>query len=117
MIEKRLSIRNKTLYSGVIALNQRYSTMNCMVKNFTAHGAKLSIGNAMTLPEAFDLAIGHKRRSYQARVIWRGIDELGVRFLDQEPMIHAPLDAARELRAVKADNAALRRRIAKLTSD
>lgn len=115
MIEKRQSIRNKTLYSGVIALNQRYSTMNCVVRNFSTQGAKLSIDNAMTLPEAFDVAIRHKQRSYQARVIWRGLDEVGVKFVDQEPIIKAPIDAGRELRAVKADNAALRRRIAQLT--
>lgn len=117
MIEKRISIRNRTLYNGVIALNQRYSTMNCVVRNFSIQGAKLSIDNASAVPEAFDLAIRHKQRSYQAQVIWRGLDELGVKFVDQQPTIRAPLDAARELRAVKADNAALRRRIAKLTSD
>jgi len=115
MIENRRNIRSRTLYKGVIAFNRRRSTMNCVIRNLSTEGAKLAVSSAVTVPESFELAITHKQRSYEARVIWRGRDEVGVEFIDQQGSIAAPLDLTRELHALKLDNAALRRRVAQLS--
>lgn len=115
MVENRRSVRNRTLYKGVIAFNQRSSTMNCVIKNLSADGAKLAVGGIVGVPGTFELTVPHKQRSYEARVIWRHQDEIGVAFADQLGTVEAPLDVSHELHALKAHNAALRRRVAQLT--
>ena len=115
MVENRRSVRTRTLYKGVIAFNNRSSTMNCVIKNLSAQGAKLVLGSPIGVPATFELAVAHKQRSYEARVVWRSGDEIGVVFADEQGTVEASPDATRELEALKAHNAALRRRVAELS--
>jgi integrase len=78
MAERRKSVRSRTYLGGVIAFNKRRSTMNCFVRNISAAGARVALGNAAVIPDQFDLAIAQKERSYRARMVWRGANEAGV---------------------------------------
>jgi hypothetical protein len=73
--------------------------------------------NTATVPDEFDLTIARKERSFRARMIWRRGDEAGLRFLElAQPAAPIPLDWARRLRDCEADKAALRRRVAELST-
>ena len=72
MLERRKIDRSRTYFGGLVAYNRRRSTLDCLVRNFSADGAKLAFSNMGTLPDKFDLMIGRKERSYRARVAWRG---------------------------------------------
>jgi len=117
MAEKRKSARSRTFFGGVIAFNQRKSTMNCHVRNFSQSGAKVVFTNPTSVPDEFDLKIKHKELSFRARMVWRGANEAGVAFLseDQQDNTPVPLEWAKRLRDCEAERAALRRRIAQLT--
>ncbi|HYC16837.1 MAG TPA: PilZ domain-containing protein [Pseudolabrys sp.] len=117
MAEKRKSERSRTFFGAVIAFNQRKSTMNCNVRNFSPAGARVAFANTATVPDQFDLTIGHKARSFRARMVWRGVDEAGVAFLSEYEQDNRPVPSefARRLRESEAEKAALRRRIAQLT--
>jgi len=117
MQERRKLARSRTFLGGVIAFDHRSSTMDCIVRNVSLVGAKISFTNTLTVPDRFDLTIKQKARAFLARVVWRKVDEAGVVFLNENVEgTPIPLDWARRLRDCQADNAALRRRVAQLSS-
>jgi len=116
MVEKRKASRSRTLLGGVIAFNNRASTMDCQVRNLSAGGAKVTFSNTAVVPDQFDLKIARKARSFRARMIWRAPNEAGVAFLSEYNQdVPVPLEWAKRLRDREAENAALRKRIAQLS--
>jgi len=53
-----------------------------MVRNQSDFGAKLPMDQAFALPMSFRLAIAVDERVRTVRVVWRGLDEIDVRFED-----------------------------------
>jgi hypothetical protein len=116
MIERRKSLRSRTYLGGTIAFNRRKSTMDCRVRNFSPDGAKVAFSNAASMPDQFDLSIGHTERSFRARMVWRGANEAGVAFVSEyEQAVPVPPEWAKRLRESEAEKAALRRRVSQLT--
>ena len=116
MVEKRKATRSRTLLGGVIAFNNRASTMDCQVRNFSAGGAKVIFTNTAVVPDQFDLQIARKERSFRARMVWRAPNEAGVAFLNEyNNDVPVPLELARQLRECEAEKAALRKRVAQLS--
>ena len=83
MIERRKSTRSRTFFAGTIAFNKRKSTMDCHVRNVSAGGAKVAFTNTAVIPDQFDLTIARKDRSFSARMVWRGVNEAGVVFVNE----------------------------------
>jgi hypothetical protein len=118
MQERRKRARSRTFLGGVIAFNHRKSTMDCLVRNISDVGAKISFTNTATVPDEFDLTIKQKGRSLFARIVWRHADEAGVIFLNENVAgAPIPLDWARRLRDCEAAKAALTRRVAELSTE
>jgi hypothetical protein len=118
MVERRKSMRARTLLGGVIAFNDRASSMDCQVRNLSTAGAKVTFTNTAVVPDQFDLMIARKDRSFRARMIWRAPNEAGVAFLSEyDQQVPVPLALAKRLRDCEAEKATLRRRIAELTEN
>ena len=116
MVEKRKTVRARTLLGGVIAFNNRASTMDCQVRNLSSVGAKVTFTNTAVVPDQFDLMIARKERSFRARMVWRASNEAGIAFVSEyNQQAPVPLDWARRLRDCEAEKTALQRRIAELT--
>lgn len=117
MQERRKSARSRTYFGGVVAFNRRRSTLDCLVRNFSPEGAKLTFSNMAVLPDMFDLMIERKEHSFRARVAWQGSNEIGVAFLPDdvgaEPI---PLQWAKRLRDCEVEKDALRRRVDQLST-
>lgn len=114
-MERRRHPRGKTLYGGIVAFNSRCSTVDCVVRNFSAAGAKIVLATPVLLPHAFDLTIARKEASYRARLVWRNSLEIGMRFVADSESNVLSLDVARKVKTQKAQIETLRRRIAELT--
>ena len=82
MTERRKTIRNRTFLGGVVAFNKGRSAIDCLVRNFSADGAKVVFADAALLPDAFDLEVPRKERTFRARMVWRRENEIGVAFAD-----------------------------------
>jgi hypothetical protein len=117
MLERRKFDRSRTYFGGLVAYNRRRSTLDCLVRNFSADGAKLAFSNMGALPDKFDLMIGRKERSYRARVAWQGTNEVGVAFLPDDDAEPIPLEWAKRLRDCEVEKAALQRRVDQLSTD
>ncbi len=117
MLDRRKADRARTFFGGVIAFNQRASTMGCVVRNLSPQGAMVTFDSTASVPDKFDLTIERKQRSFWSRVVWRRIDAAGVAFLTEyagaEPI---PLEWAKRLRDCEAEKATLKRRVEQLSS-
>lgn len=87
--------------------------MDCLVRNISPDGAKLTFTNAAAVPDEFDLTLSEKHRCYHVRAIWRSPDTVGVEFLKQHVQpTPTSVDWARRLHACENENAQLRKRLA-----
>jgi len=119
MEERRKTVRQRSYLGGQIAFNNRCSTMDCTVRNMSAGGARVAFPDTVVLPQDLDLAIRQKGLNARARVVWRSATEMGVSFLavSREAAGEViPLDLARRLRTLESEKAALKRRVATLST-
>jgi hypothetical protein len=114
-MERRRCPRSKSFYGGVIAFNARQSTMDCVVRDFSAAGAKIAMSGTALLPDEFDLSIARKEASFRARLVWRDKLEAGVQFTANDGSRVVSLDVARKLQKRKAEIERLRRRVSELS--
>lgn len=85
MSERRREMRRRTYLAGQLAFNDRYSTMDCLVRNLSQDGAKLTFAHPPMIPSEFDLTVVKKGDSRRARVVWQVDLEAGVAFLGTDP--------------------------------
>jgi hypothetical protein len=80
MRDRRQTVRDKVIFDGVAETGQRGTTINCVVRNFSDHGACIELDPATRLPAQVNLAVARKGRSYLAQIIWRQADKVGLAF-------------------------------------
>ena len=117
MIERRKTPRSRVIYGGVIAYDQRQSTMNCVIRNFSDDGAKVEFENPALLPEQIDLLIAKKGRAFAAQIMWRRTADAGVAFRSTGTNDPIPLEWARRLRASESERRRLQGKLAQLLSE
>lgn len=77
-VERRASQRRRVLKGATLSFNSGYSAFECVVRNRSENGAKLSLAETFALPSTFRLAIAGEGGAHMARIIWRKPDEMGV---------------------------------------
>ncbi len=83
MVEARRSERVRSFLRARILFNNGASTIECMIKNISTHGAKIEIAHSLSVPTEFDLEVPQRGRTYRAKMMWRAADSIGVEFADQ----------------------------------
>ena len=116
MLDRRQSPREKVLYGGVAQVNERGSTMDCVVRNISEGGACVEFDQAARLPEEMNLTIARKGRSFLARIIWRQANRVGLAF--RTMLTDAPSsDLDERLRRSQIKQRQLKRRIKELIGE
>jgi hypothetical protein len=116
MLDRRQSPRDKVLYGGVAQVNERGSTMDCVVRNISEGGACVEFDQAARLPEEMNLTIARKGRSFLARIIWRQANRVGLAF--RTMFTDAPAnDLDERLRRSQIKQRQLKRRIKELIGE
>ena len=77
---RRAEPRAHTLKRGLIVFHDGYSVFDCTVSDLSSHGAKLLFGEAVGVPNHFNLAIRPSRDRRPCTVRWRNETALGVSF-------------------------------------
>jgi hypothetical protein len=77
----RSSRRARSIFGARIVFNNRCSTVECTVRDFSAQGARLLISSHVTIPDEFVLEIPKKGREYRSRLVWRMPSAVGIRFI------------------------------------
>ena len=83
MSEKRSRERNRVYKAGKIIFNDRYSVVDCAIKDISATGAKLKLSTPMLLPETFELRFVGEQRTIKAKCRWTRGNMIGVEFLER----------------------------------
>ncbi|NEU13349.1 PilZ domain-containing protein [Methylobacterium sp. BTF04] len=118
MSENRKETRQRTFLKGRILFNKGASSMDCLVRDLSGAGARLALTETSTLPDAFDLYIPQKDKTYRSALIWRRDDAVGITFVDEAAPVPIPVAAA--LQATPDDSAAmliLMRRVSELEAE
>jgi two-component system, OmpR family, response regulator len=79
--ELRGSARSRAVLRGRIVFNNRFSTMDCVVRDISPTGARLQLAGGEVLPPVFELSLPLRSRHHQAEIVWRRGKECGVRFI------------------------------------
>ena len=81
MAEKRSDPRMRRLKEGRIVFNGKNSVMNCVVRDASGGGARITVGEPHLMPPEFDLVVpgAVTRRAYR---VWVRNSELGLKFVD-----------------------------------
>ncbi len=98
MTQKRKVERQPSYLGGKITFNQNLWSEDCIVRNASRTGAKLTVKDPSKLPDHFNLSIPSKGKTYRARIKWREADQIGVEFELGEPAPVIELASARHLR-------------------
>jgi hypothetical protein len=80
MSERRSGSRQKSFLQGRIFFNNRRTSVDCLIRDFSEHGARLKFSGMTATPDVVELYIPNKDESYRAKVQWRNADEIGVGF-------------------------------------
>ncbi|MDF2118658.1 PilZ domain-containing protein [Roseiarcaceae bacterium H3SJ34-1] len=115
MAEARRAMRVRSMLGAQIVFNNKLSSIECHVRNVSPRGAKLIVGELLSLPQEFELNVPAKGKTYQAHVCWRRGDEVGVEFaLDKAQARSYPSDADERIRELESENELLRRKVVDL---
>jgi hypothetical protein len=116
MQDRRHGARDKVFLGGVAEINERGSTMDCVVRNFSDRGACVELESSANLPDQMRVTIVRKGRSYLARMIWRQANRVGLAF--KTMVTDAPADDLdARLRRSEAKKRQLQRRIKELLGE
>ena len=82
MIDVRQDERVRSFLRARILFNNHNTTVECIVKNISASGAKIDVNNSISIPSEFDLDIPQKGKIYRAKMMWRDTVSIGVSFVE-----------------------------------
>jgi hypothetical protein len=113
--ERRGDSRRLAYLGGKIIFPNKLSTANCIVRDVSSDGFRLSIPNSMTIPDTFELELPERHQRFNVRVTWRKLKEIGVTVVG-EAAATVPDEEQRRLQKLERENAELKRRLANLDS-
>lgn len=115
MLDRRREHRGRTYLGGQIAFNNRWCTIDCLVRNVSQSGARLEFPLPVLVPSELDLIIPVKGYSRRVRVVWKQATTLGVAFTDTNTGTVVPIELARQIRKLKAERDKLAQRVKDLS--
>ena len=98
--ERRVAPRSRIFKRAQILTNNRFSTVDCIVRNISATGALLTIDPAVPLPKEFEVRIGEDASIRPAKLVYRREMFAGIHFLDVAPNAEDEVRVAPALVAV-----------------
>jgi hypothetical protein len=108
--ERRRMARQKSLLRGTIHFNNRRSALDCLIRDISRYGARLTFSDAVTVPDVLELHIPQKNQTLRTHVIWRRGQEVGVAFTnDTVDGFGETGDLAERVQHLEAEVAALKR--------
>jgi hypothetical protein len=118
MDDRRHQPRHRTFLQGRVFYNNRRSTADCIIRELTDDGARLSFTDRVTLPHAFELHIPNRDATYRVETVWNHGEEVGVTFGRHEaslaPAMTQDSSLAERIDKLEKELAALRRRISEI---
>jgi hypothetical protein len=118
--DQRRAPRLRALMGAKILFNQGNSSLDCLIRDISEGGARLSASQAVTLPDEFELFIPQKNATFRVRMVWRRSEGVGVSFSEElepeaKPSMEGDAGLRHRIRELEAEVTRLQVRIAQLT--
>ncbi|HEV2571819.1 MAG TPA: PilZ domain-containing protein [Beijerinckiaceae bacterium] len=110
MGDRRQQQRRRTYLRGLIAFNERNSTMECLVRDLSHNGALIAMANTSNLPGTFEIAIHKQGESRPAQMVWLNETRAGIKFTERRSNVIS-FEAARRIHSLEEERRMLRRRL------
>lgn len=107
MDERRHTPRHRTFLQGRVFYNNRRQSADCIIRELTDEGARLSFTDPFALPHAFELHIPNRDQTLRVETIWNHGTDVGVKFARTE--IHAAATLAPAIQAAPQEQTLLER--------
>lgn len=78
--ERRVVERRRSFKGALLRFNGGYGSLECLVRNFSAGGARLQFGEVSAVPQRFEVKIGHEGGWHAVSVKWRRHNEVGIAY-------------------------------------
>lgn len=115
MLDRRKAFRGRVYYGARIAFNERRSTIDCIIRNFSTDGAKVDLADSCALSDEVDLTVARKGLAFRGRMLWRRNGQAGFQFRDPKNVpVAMTLDWALRLRASERATRALLAQVERL---
>lgn len=76
-------VRRQRVFKGaLLRFDSGYGSRECLVRNLSTHGARLSFGDVCDVPVRFDVRLSDSDVFRPATVRWRRGGEMGIAFAD-----------------------------------
>ena len=85
-LERRRERRSRTVLGARAVFNERFSTMDCRVRDISASGAQLRFGGPPLVPRWFELLLVERGERRRVERIWTSGRDMGVAFRDAETL-------------------------------
>jgi hypothetical protein len=115
--EPNVAIRQRTFLKGTLYYDNRRASIECVVRDISDSGARLTFEHPITVPDNVELFIPQKQQTLRARVQRRGANEIGIAFeinRSDEPRRAADGELQQRVETLETEIAALKRLVAKL---
>ena len=80
-VERRSDPRHRVLKGGTLHFNKGYSSLECVVRDLSATGARIQMGETFGVPSRFTMSISGETTRIEASLRWRNARNIGLSFL------------------------------------
>jgi diguanylate cyclase (GGDEF)-like protein len=91
MFEPKALPRGRTLLAGKLISHFGQSTIDCVVRRISDHGAAISVASPLGIPKHFHLLIPEEGTLRPCKLVWQSDGELGLEF-EQAGTAQAPVE-------------------------
>jgi hypothetical protein len=117
--EPKVAIRQRTFLKGTVYYDNRRASIECVIRDLSDSGARLTFDHPSTVPDNIELFIQQKQQTLRARVRRREPNEIGIAFEIErslEPRRATDAELQQRGETLEAEIKALKRLVAKLTA-
>lgn len=78
--ERRSDQRHRVLKGGTLHFNKGYSSLECVIRDLSATGAKIQMGETFGVPSRFTMSVSGEDTRVEASLRWRNSRNIGLSF-------------------------------------
>jgi len=115
--DPKIAVRQRTFLKGTVYYDNRRASIECVIRDMSETGARVTFEHPVTVPDNVELFIPHKQQTLRARVRRRAPNEVGLEYETdraQEPRRASDTELQQRVEAMETEIAALKRMVAKL---
>ena len=115
--EPQVAIRQRTFLKGTLYYDNRRTSIECLVRDISDSGARLTFEHPVIVPDNVELFIPQKQQTLRARVQRRGPNEIGIAFEVErfdESRRASDVELQKRVETLEVEIAALKRLVSKL---